>query len=145
LFKKRFASKIDEMVDTYLDLISREVKSKENETKEWPLMVEYLLLVATDGLLYKVRAAIYLLLDELWTVPMNITLVAMFLDPRFKHFNWMTNDNKKNLVDSNYNNDNNDFFYELESNSIQVDVKDNDEVMHYVKLKEIKLINDHLE
>ncbi|CAG8731667.1 11925_t:CDS:1, partial [Cetraspora pellucida] len=114
--------------------------------------VEYLPPVATDGLLCKVRAAIYLSLDELWAVPTNIALVATFLDPRFKHFNWATSvernraqdlvktlynelkinltipdDNEENLVDSNYNDDNDDFFYELELNSTQVDVKDDDE------------------
>ncbi|CAG8730209.1 14814_t:CDS:2, partial [Cetraspora pellucida] len=54
-------------------------------------------------------------------------------------------DNEENLVNSNYNDDNEDFFYKLESNSIQVDVKDNDKVTYYVKLKKIKLIDDSLE
>ncbi|CAG8651508.1 17924_t:CDS:1 [Cetraspora pellucida] len=148
----------------------RTQKCSANAELEDTDQVEYLPPVATDGLLCKVRAAIYLSLDELWAVPTNIALVATFLDPRFKHFNWATSveqnraqdlvktlynklkinltipdDNEENLVDSNYNDDNNDFFYELESNSTQVDVEDDDEVTCYVKLKEIKLIDDPLE
>ncbi|CAG8762699.1 5392_t:CDS:2 [Cetraspora pellucida] len=158
LLKKTFAPKTDETVDTYLNLIYEEVESEENESDESDNDIstagtKYLPSVATDGLLCKVQAAIYLSLDELWAVPMNIALVAMFLDSRFKHFNWATSveqnraqdlvktlynelkinltisdDNEENLVDSNYNDDNADFFYELESNSIQVDVEDDDEV-----------------
>ncbi|CAG8482617.1 10656_t:CDS:2, partial [Scutellospora calospora] len=52
--------------------------------------IEYLLSVLTNGLLIRVRAAIYLSLDELWEVPTDIALVVTFLDPRFKHFNWAT-------------------------------------------------------
>ena len=29
-------------------------------------------------------------MDELWAVSTDIALVATFLDPRFKHFNWST-------------------------------------------------------
>ncbi|CAB4398706.1 unnamed protein product [Rhizophagus irregularis] len=47
---------------------------------------EYLQPVNTEGLLQKVRAAIFLSLNELWTVPSNIMLIATFLDPRFKNF-----------------------------------------------------------
>src|SRR5829696_7469632 len=54
--------------------------------------IEYLPLVDTTGLIEKVRAAIYLSLDELWSVPTDNTLIATFLDPRFKHFNWATLD-----------------------------------------------------
>ncbi|CAG8463218.1 17426_t:CDS:2 [Racocetra persica] len=133
--------------------------------------VEYLPPVATDGLLCKVRAAIYLSLDELWAVPTNIALVATFLDLRFKHFNWTTSversraqnlvktlynelktnltipdDNDENLVDRNYNDDDGDFFHELEANSTQADVEEDDnEIMYYVKLKEIKINDDPLE
>ena len=49
--------------------------------------VEYLPAVDTTGLLERVRAAIYLSLDELWSVPTDNALIATFLDPRFKHFN----------------------------------------------------------
>jgi hypothetical protein len=53
-----------------------------------PNKVEYLPPVSTNGLFQKVRAAIYLSMDELWAVPTDTALVATFLDPRFKHFNW---------------------------------------------------------
>src|SRR5271154_2723386 len=59
-----------------------------------PNKVEYLPSVSTNGLLEKVRAAIYLSMDELWAVPTEIALVATFLDPRFKHFNWSTEENR---------------------------------------------------
>ncbi|CAG8682637.1 5211_t:CDS:2, partial [Dentiscutata heterogama] len=39
--------------------------------------------------------------------------------------------NDENLVDSNYNDDDGDFFYELESNSTQVDVEDDDEPISF--------------
>ncbi|CAG8471974.1 11262_t:CDS:2 [Cetraspora pellucida] len=67
--------------------------------------IEYLLSVLTNGLLIRVRAAIYLLLDELWEVPTDIALVATFLDPRFKHFNWATSverNRAQNLVKTLY-------------------------------------------
>ena len=53
--------------------------------------VKYLPLVVTAGLLDKVQAAIYLSLDELWAVS---ALIATFLDPRFKHFNWSTSEER---------------------------------------------------
>ncbi|CAG8682445.1 1465_t:CDS:2 [Cetraspora pellucida] len=71
------------MVNTYLNLIYEEVKSKENESnefnnnistagtcKQWQYLkdtnqVEYLPSVTTDDLLCKVQATIYLSLDEL--------------------------------------------------------------------------------
>ena len=33
-------------------------------------------------------------MDELWAVPTDITLIATFLDPRFKHFNWSTSEER---------------------------------------------------
>ena len=57
-------------------------------------IVEYLQPVNTEGLLQKVRAAIYLSLDELWPVPSNIMLVATFLDPHFKNFDWCNGNDK---------------------------------------------------
>ncbi|GET51785.1 hypothetical protein GLOIN_2v1770580 [Rhizophagus irregularis DAOM 181602=DAOM 197198] len=57
-------------------------------------IVEYLQSVNTEGLLQKVRVAIYLSLDELWPVPSNIMLVATFLDPRFKNFDWCNGNDK---------------------------------------------------
>ena len=67
--------------------------------------VEYLPSVDTAGLLERVRAAIYLSLDELWSIPTDTALIATFLDPRFKHFNWATNgerDKAKQLVKTLY-------------------------------------------
>ncbi|CAI2191398.1 11884_t:CDS:2, partial [Funneliformis geosporum] len=51
--------------------------------------------VDTTGLLERVRAAIYLSLDELWSVLTDNALIATFLDPKFKHFNWTTNDEQE--------------------------------------------------
>ncbi|CAG8716390.1 817_t:CDS:2 [Dentiscutata erythropus] len=74
LLKKRFAPKTNETVETYLKLIYRKVENKENESDESddniPTakdtdQVEYLPSITTDGLLCKLRAAIYLSLDEL--------------------------------------------------------------------------------
>ncbi|CAI2191180.1 12322_t:CDS:2, partial [Funneliformis geosporum] len=53
--------------------------------------VEYLPPVDVTGMLERVRAAIYLSLDELWSVPFDNALIVTFLDPRFKHFNWASN------------------------------------------------------
>ncbi len=77
LLKKGFASKNNEIVKTYINLIYGE-------------NFEYLPPVSTNGLLQKVQAAIYLSMDELWAVPTDIALVVTFLDLRFKHFNWST-------------------------------------------------------
>ncbi len=108
-----------------------------------PNKVEYLPPVFINSLLQKVRAAVYLSMDELWTVLTNIALVATFLDPRFKHFNWTTEQNrnevqnlvkilyielKKNLsipddieetlnMNKDHEKDEDDFFYELEGTS----------------------------
>ena len=59
-----------------------------------PNRMEYLPPASTDGLLQKVWAEIYLPMDELWAVPTDTALVATFLDPRFKHFNWLTAENQ---------------------------------------------------
>ncbi|CAG8851460.1 38161_t:CDS:2, partial [Gigaspora margarita] len=80
--------------------------------------------------------------NELWEVPTNIALVAVFLDPRFKHFNWTTsiernktlnliktlynelkinltipNDNEENLADRNCNDEDDEFFYDYSSDN----------------------------
>ncbi|CAJ0926687.1 17964_t:CDS:10 [Entrophospora sp. SA101] len=50
--------------------------------------VEYLPAVNTTGLLQKVQAAIFLSLDELWSVPTELVQIATVLDPQFKNFQW---------------------------------------------------------
>ncbi len=136
-----------------------------------PNKVEYLPPVSTNGLLQKVRAAVYLSMDELWTVLTNIALVATFLDPRFKHFNWTTEQNrnevqnlvkilyielKKNLsipddieetlnMNKDHEKDEDDFFYELEGTSTQINIEKEDEVTYYVKLELIKIKDNPLE
>ncbi|CAG8636807.1 6441_t:CDS:2 [Dentiscutata erythropus] len=116
--------------------------------------VEYLPPVATTGLLRRVRAAIYLSMDELWEAPSDIALVATFLDPRFKHFNWTTSIERNkaqnlvevlyeelkiklavpdNIEERNHNDDDdntNDFFHELKANFSQTDMKVKLELKH---------------
>ncbi|PKC60142.1 hypothetical protein RhiirA1_399412, partial [Rhizophagus irregularis] len=117
--------------------------------------VEYLQPVNTEGLLQKVCAAIFLSLDELWTVPSNIMLVATFLDPRFKNFDWCNGNGKdeaKQLVQELYNakkdflprnsinsiisssDDDDDIFKALKVNKERV--QDDDEVMLYLQQKQ---------
>lgn len=84
--------------------VQRQERRKQNRNKTQsdnteleelnPNNVEYLQPVSTDGLLQRVRAAIYLSMDELWAAPTDIALVATFLDPRFKHFNWSTQEKR---------------------------------------------------
>jgi len=69
---------------------NRKQTQTESTTKDTN-QVEYLSSVDTTGLLEQVRAAIYLSLDELWSVLTDTALIATFLDSRFKHFNWTTN------------------------------------------------------
>ncbi|CAB5369787.1 unnamed protein product [Rhizophagus irregularis] len=125
--------------------------------------VEYLQPVNTEGLLQKVRAAIFLSLDELWTVPSNIMLVATFLDPRFKNFDWCNGNGKdeaKQLVQELYNakkdflprnsinsiisssDDDDDIFKALKVNKERV--QDDDEVMLYLQQKQVRLKDDPL-
>lgn len=131
--------------------------------------IEYLPAVSTNGLLQKVRAAIYLSMDELWVIPTDIALVATFLDPRFKHFNWSTDENreeaqrlvqilyeelKRNLsfpddieepttIDTNCEEDD-DFFFELEGGS-QTNIEEDSEVTCYIRLEPIGIKNNPLE
>lgn len=130
--------------------------------------VEYLPPVDTNGLLIKVRAAIYLSMEELWAVPTDISLVATFLDPRFKHFNWSTRDERnkaQSLVKRLYeelkinltipddiedrdreNDGDGDFFHELEGNySTQMNTEEDDEVIRYARLKDVRTKDDPLE
>jgi hypothetical protein len=125
--------------------------------------VEYLPSVDTAGLLERVRAAIYLSLDELWSIPTDTALIATFLDPRFKHFNWATNgerDKAKQLVKTLYDelkvnlrdvedrnpedNNDNDFFQDLEGNYTQTNMEEDDEVSRYVMLRDIRVKEDPL-
>ncbi|CAB4482091.1 unnamed protein product [Rhizophagus irregularis] len=125
--------------------------------------VEYLQPVNTEGLLQKVCAAIFLSLDELWTVPSNIMLVATFLDSRFKNFDWCNGNGKdeaKQLVQELYNakkdflprnsinsiisssDDDDDIFKALKVNKERV--QDDDEVMLYLQQKQVRLKDDPL-
>jgi hypothetical protein len=125
--------------------------------------VEYLQLANTEGLLQKVRAAIFLSLDELWPVPSDIMLIATFLDTHFKNFDWcngngkdeaktlvqkLYDDIKKDLLPRNSINsisssdDDDDIFKALKSN--ESSVGDDDEVMLYLQQKQIRLKDDPL-
>ena len=130
--------------------------------------IEYLPSVDTTGLIEKVRAAIYLSLDELWSVPTDNTLIATFLDPRFKHFNWATLDERDKALqlvktkydalksslhipdntelteDKDQNDDDNDFFRDLEGDCTQTITDDDDEVLRYKNIKNIKVKEDPL-
>ena len=57
--------------------------------------VKYLLAVNINDLLQKVRAAIFLSLDELWSILTELVLVATILDPQFKNFHWDSSDKAK--------------------------------------------------
>ncbi|CAG8847344.1 31706_t:CDS:2, partial [Gigaspora margarita] len=50
--------------------------------------VKYLSAADTVGLLQKVRAAIFLSLEELWSSQSDLVRIATILDPRFKDFKW---------------------------------------------------------
>lgn len=127
--------------------------------------VEYLQPVDTKGLLQKVRAAIFLSLDELWSAPSDIVLIATFLDPRFKTFDWCNGDGKdeaKKLVQELYNDakkdlprnsivstissddDDDGIFKALKGNAQEIEVEDEDELMLYLRQKQIKLKDDPL-
>ena len=159
--------------------IKKQVRQRRNKNKDNteledlnPNKVEYLPPVSTNGLLQKVQAAIYLSMDELWVVPTDIALVVTFLDPRFKHFNWSTEekqnkaqhlirllyeDLKKKLIipdieetsitnTRNYEEDDDDnFFSELESISLSENSEENDELAYYTILDLISLSNNPLE
>ena len=124
--------------------------------------MEYLPPVDTTGLLERVRVAIYLSLDELWSVPSDNALIATFLDPRFKHFNWTVSGKRdmvyqlvKSLYDtlkvnlcildniedkSREDDDGDDFFRELEGDrDIQTNTNNDDKVSRYAKLGNIKV------
>jgi hypothetical protein len=102
-------------------------------------------------------------LDELWPVPSDIMLIATFLDPRFKNFDWcngngkdeaktlvqkLYDDVKKDLLPQNSINsisssdDDDDIFKALKSN--ESSVGDDDKVMLYSQQKQIRLKDDPL-
>ena len=145
------------------------MKQKRTEnTVEDINQVEYLSSVDTTGLLKRIRAAIYLSLDELWSTPTDNALIATFLNPRFKHFNWATNGERdkayqlvKTLYDTlkvnlhisddtedrNQEKDNDDdFFRDLEGDDTdtQMNMEEDDEVSRYAKLRSIKVKDDPL-
>ncbi|CAG8746229.1 3828_t:CDS:2 [Rhizophagus irregularis] len=102
-------------------------------------IVEYLQSVNTEGLLQKVRVAIYLSLDELWPVPSNIMLVATFLDPRFKNFDWCNGNDKdeaKELVQVLYNDAKKNISPRDSINSIITSSSDDDDIFKALKSKE---------
>ncbi|CAB4383099.1 unnamed protein product [Rhizophagus irregularis] len=146
ILKNHFAPKT---LDTYLSLI---YSSNDEENSDIASNDKY---IPSEGLLQKIRAAIFLSLDELWLMPFNIMLIATFLNPRFKNFDWCNGNGKdeaKNLVQELYNNAKK---YILSRNSInsiisssddddnifkalkgkERNVKDNNKVMFYLKQK----------
>ncbi|CAG8653570.1 14525_t:CDS:2 [Racocetra persica] len=75
--------------------------------------VEYLPTADTVGLLQKVRAAIFLSLDELWSTPSDLVRIATILDPRFKDFKWNDTNEEKDeslkLLQVQYDSEKRDF------------------------------------
>ncbi|RIB24779.1 hypothetical protein C2G38_2139097 [Gigaspora rosea] len=74
-------------------------KRREHKTKELDdtNTIRYLPPTNCEGLLEKLRAAIYLSLDELWGIPDEVGLKASMLDPRvLKLLPFATNDERKN-------------------------------------------------
>ncbi|CAG8800379.1 36152_t:CDS:2, partial [Racocetra persica] len=116
LLKKRFGSKAEETIDTYLNLIYEEVESKNNESDKTsnddiPATDTF----STTGLLNRVRATINLSIDKLWAALSDIALIAIFLDPRELKINLSVPDDiGESLADRSYNDDSN-FFQELEA------------------------------
>jgi hypothetical protein len=147
---------------------TRPSRRSENTAAEDTIQVEYLPPANTTGLIERVRAAIYLSIDELWAVPTDTTLIATFLDPRFKHFNWSTNDERNKahqLVKTLYNEakitlpipdeiedrpreegGDGDLFHDLEGNYAQTNLEEeDDEVSRYMKSKDIRVKDDPME
>lgn len=155
--------------------VKRQVRQDKNKTQSFtesenlnPYKVEYLQPVSTNGLLKKVQAAIYLSMDELWGAQTEIALVATYLDPRFKHFNWTTEEKRtevKNLTRLLYEDlknklkipddieenivtdirnyeEEDDFFSELEGVQSSAHSEDNDEFTYYTKLDPIGIKED---
>ena len=100
--------------------------------------VEYLQPVNTEGLLQKVCAAIFLSLDELWSVQSNIALIATFLDSCFKNFDWCDGNGKdeaKILVQELYNNTKKEIPSRNSTNSIISSSDDDDDIFKVLKGK----------
>ncbi|CAG8728989.1 17679_t:CDS:1, partial [Racocetra fulgida] len=133
--------------------------------------IESLPAANTVGLLQKVRAAIYLLLDELWSAPSDLVRIATILDLRFKDFKWDDTFEEKekslellqNLYDSmkedsqprdmsmqqqttfyDYSDDD-DFFRALENKvGGSASVAAEDEVLRYIGIRQINIDQDPL-
>ncbi|GBC16039.2 hypothetical protein GLOIN_2v1770580 [Rhizophagus irregularis DAOM 181602=DAOM 197198] len=92
-----------------------------------------------EDLLQKIRAAIFLSLDELWLIPFNIMLIATFLNSRFKNFDWCNGNGKdeaKNLVQELYNDTKKDILSRNSINSIISSSDDDDNIFKALKDKE---------
>jgi hypothetical protein len=108
-------------------------------------IVEYLQPVNTEGLLQRVRAAIYLSLDELWPAPSNVMLIATFLDPRFKNFDWCNSDGKdeaKELIQELYNDAKKDLLSRNSISSVISSSDDDDDIFKSLKVKETNVRGD---
>ncbi|RGB25813.1 hypothetical protein C1646_675281 [Rhizophagus diaphanus] len=142
ILKNHFApnEEENETLDTYLSLIysSNDEENSDIASDDEYIPSEYLQPVNTEGLLQKVRAAIFLSLDELWPMPSNIMLIATFLDPRFKNFDWCNGNGKdeaKNLVQELYNDAKKDTLSRNSINSIISSSDDDDDIFKALKVK----------
>ncbi|EXX67421.1 hypothetical protein RirG_114540 [Rhizophagus irregularis DAOM 197198w] len=117
-----------------------------------PNRVEYLPSISTNGLLQKVRAAIYLSMDELWAVLTDIALsteenrneaqcLVLILYEELKQSLNALGIEEPSIMDKSYEED--DFFFELES-GLQTNPEDS-EVACYTRLEPIGIKNDPLE
>ncbi|CAG8543757.1 2448_t:CDS:2 [Dentiscutata erythropus] len=79
-------------------------KNKQQTNNSDNNTIEYLPAIDPDGLILKIRAAIFLSLDELWTVPSDLALTASILDPWFKTFQWASEQLRyaKKLLEKSY-------------------------------------------
>lgn len=169
-FHQRMSARGRASGQTRQEPIRKRTRTRTESTAEDTNQVEYLPSVDTTGLLKRVRAAIYLSLEELWSVPTDTALIATFLDPRFKHFNWAANgerDRAYQLVKIQYDelkvklripdnvedrnpevgnseDDDDDFFRDLEGDYSQTNMEEEDEVSRYVRLRDIKVKEDPL-
>lgn len=151
-----------------------QLKRKKSQTNNLDAnTIECLPSVNPEGLLQKVRAAIFLSLDELWTIPSDLALLASILDPRFKTFQWapdqlgyakmllersytemkialdlldLNNFPGESASSSKINNDDDDFFGQLKTTPRQaLELIELDEVTRYLAMTSIGLNEDPLE